>query len=101
MKIILDWIRRIQMQKAMKALAFGIILAIAVTGSAQAADHRAPGRAAAGARDWRGHEGRNQHDWHGGGGYAPAGVIYAPPVVYAPPQYEEPGLNLIIPLNIR
>lgn len=100
MKIIMDWICRLQMQKAMKALAFGIILAIAVTGLAHAADQHARGRPAAGARDWRGHEEHNRRDWHGSG-YAPAGVIYAPPVVYAPPQYEAPGLNLIIPLNFR
>jgi hypothetical protein len=101
MKIILDWIRRLELQKAMKALAFGIILTMAVTGSAHAADRHVTGRSAAGARDWRGHENRNQRDWHGSGGYVPAGVIYAPPVVYAPPQYEEPGLNLVIPINIR
>jgi len=85
---------------SISGVAFGIALVMAVTGPAHADDHHARGRPAAGARDWRGHEGRNQHDWHGPG-YAPAGVIYAPPVVYAPPQYEAPGLNLIIPLNFR
>jgi hypothetical protein len=51
-------------------------------------------------RDWDRHAQnahRDWHHWHGRPGY-----VEAPPVVYAPPVVESsPGLNLILPINIR
>ena len=97
MKNILNWTCRLRLRKVVRSLAFGIALAMAVTGVAHADDHRGGkggGHGQAGSREWRQHESR-------GRGYAQTGYIYAPPPVVYYPQYESPGLNLIFPLHIN
>jgi hypothetical protein len=49
-------------------------------------------------REWREEQARRDYEWRIHHGYAP---YYAspPPVVYAPAP--SPGINLIVPLNIR
>jgi len=62
-----------------------------------------------------GHDGRRSGEgrggWHGGhrgyrggygygGGYGYAQPVYVPPPVYAVPQ-QSPGVNLVVPLNLR
>jgi hypothetical protein len=49
---------------------------------------------------WREHE-RRAREWHHGHPVPVPEVVYAPPpVVYAPPP-PSPGINLVIPLDIR
>jgi hypothetical protein len=83
-----------RLQKIARGLALGVLLITVAAASAHAVDQRGHGRPTGGDRDWRQHEGRRH-------GYSEPGVVYAPPVVYTPPQYEEPGFNLIVPLNFR
>jgi hypothetical protein len=110
MKIISNRSGQPQLQKITRSLALGIILAMTVIESAHADDHgnrggaHNRGRSAAVDRDWRDHQGRAQRYWHQPHFVPEPGVVYAPPVVYYPPpqpQYEAPGLNLIIPLHIH
>jgi len=94
MKPILNHAARPRLQKAAKSIALGFIMITAIAASAHADDrHGNDDRRGAGERDWRAHTGRRH-------GYEP-GVVYAPPVVYTAPQYEQPGINLIVPLNFR
>lgn len=52
-------------------------------------------------REWRAHEAAARHWRHiHVVEHAPTVVYAPPPVVYAPPE-PSPGINLIIPLNIR
>jgi hypothetical protein len=90
MKIIPNPTGGLRMQKAVRGITLGVFLVMAATASVHASDRDDRGR---GDRDWRAHEGRSH-------GYEP-GVVYAPPVVYTAPQYEEPGFNLVVPLNFR
>jgi hypothetical protein len=77
-------------KKVALAMALGGVLLTALTMPVHAYD-----------RDWRGHEQNNHRYWNRARYGGEPGVIYAPPVVYQAPQYEEPGINLIVPLNIR
>lgn len=53
-------------------------------------------------RDWRQHETHAYRYWHRQDYVERPNYIYAPPVIYyPPPAYQEPGFNLIIPLNIH
>lgn len=53
-------------------------------------------------RDWRQHETHAYRYWHQQNYVEQPNYIYAPPVIYyPPPAYQEPGFNLIIPLNIH
>jgi len=84
----------------------GAILALAVVAGLNNA-------AQADRDDWHGHarEAREWHHrhWHNGRiiyednepyvTYAPPLVVEPPPPVYYPP--EQPGLNIVVPLNIR
>jgi hypothetical protein len=81
-------------KKIATGVTLGLIVAVAVASPAHAYDRGRPDR------DWRGHEYRAHHDWHGPHGPGP-GVVYAPPVVYSPPPPVSPGINLILPLNFR
>ncbi|MGB9153193.1 MAG: hypothetical protein WCD70_08930 [Alphaproteobacteria bacterium] len=79
--------------KLMTGVALGIVLIATLAAPAHAADR---GRGRGGDRGWHAHAGHD-HRYYGQPGY-----VYAPPVVYAPPPvYQSPGLNLIVPLNIR
>jgi hypothetical protein len=89
----------------------GRLLAIAVLAMAANAAFIQPARADDDRRgrghehdEWREHEWRARH-WHRRyvqvyPEQVPAYVYAPPPVVYAPPP-PPPGINLIIPLNIR
>jgi hypothetical protein len=83
---------RARIGKTGACLALGILMAVSTIGFAHAAD-----------RDWQRHEVAAHRDWHDHWhGHPGPGVVYAPPVVYAaPPPVESPGLNLILPINIR
>jgi hypothetical protein len=100
-------IHQLRLRRVTRGLAFGIILAMAAIGSTHAADHGNRGganrsRPITADRDWRDHQARAQHYWHRPDYVSEPGVVYAPPVVYSPPpQYQESGLNLIIPLHIH
>ena len=83
---------RSRLQKVVRSIAIGAVLIMAIAASSAHADGGRDG-GGRGERDWRAHEGRSY-------GYEP-GVVYAPPVVYTAPQYEEPGINLVLPLNFR
>lgn len=104
-------------QTRLRALLVAAVISLAVTVPAFAEEHhhderryaqrddshegrRDGGREGQRYRGWENHE-YQARDWRRHHrGYAP-GVIYAPPaVVYAPPP-PPPGINLIIPFDIR
>lgn len=94
MKIISNQIHPSRLQTVTASLMLGVLIAVA--------SHPAAADPRQGDRDWRGHEARAHRYWHGPHYVPEPGVVYAPPVVYEPPPpVESPGLNLIIPLNIR
>jgi|GEM_PF-4407900 hypothetical protein len=101
MKTVTHLIGDMRLKEVLIAVALGILIITAVTALAHADDRHDRGRPVAPAdRGWHEHEGRAHHYW----GHPEPGVIYAPPVVYAPPpppEYESPGINLILPLHIR
>ena len=105
MKVVSHSTGRRRLQEAATGLALGIVLIAATAAAAPVhpddqhnRGHAVHARYGAGDRDWRAHEGNAHRYWNGS--YWEPGVIYAPPVVYEPP-YESPGINLIVPLNIR
>ena len=102
-------------RRATRSLMLGLALAsMCAISAAQADDPRDRGRAEnqrqvqrghenfrPDDREWRDHEGRAQRYWRRPH-IEQRGEVYAPPLVYYPPQqYQEPGINLIIPFNIR
>jgi len=114
MTIIVSRTRRPRIRNTLKIAAYGLIVSMAALVSAHAEDQRHAGhvdsgqknryshnRHGAGDRDWNDHAGRAHSYWHRPNFRPEPGVVYAPPVVYYPPQYEEPGFNLVVPLNIR
>lgn len=82
--------------KIIGCLALGIAL---ITATAAQADNR---RGQHQDRDWNNHQQRAHRYWNQPSFQPEPSVVYAPPVIYSPPAaYEEPGISLILPLNIR
>ena len=110
MKIISILTNRARLQKVAGGVALGVVLMASVAASARpdnVGHQRGDGGHGAVDRDWDRHA-EGAHRYWGHPHIAPEPqVIYAPPVVYAPPEYyappayEQPGINLIIPFNIR
>jgi hypothetical protein len=110
MKNISDTAKKRPLKNVLKVLALAIMMMMSATLSTHADDMRGRGRAGPSQRAYRGRGqyGRVDRDWQyherrawqPGYVYAPP-VVYPPPVVYAPPVYQQPGINFIVPLNIR
>ena len=100
--------------KVFGCLAFGLLLATAITTSA-VAENNGRGRGQnsqhvqrgqnkqhrGNDRDWNEHEGHAQRYWNQPYFQPEPRVVYAPPLYYPPPMYEEPGISLIFPLHIH
>jgi hypothetical protein len=52
-------------------------------------------------RNWRQHERNASRHWNNPHFEREPGYVYAPPLVYYPPEYQPPGINFIIPLDIH
>ncbi len=50
---------------------------------------------------WNDHQRRANRYWGQSHMRRAPSTVYAPPLIYYPPRYEEPGINLIIPLYIN